>query len=45
MAQHYVGLAIGNPDQDPAFCLMFRHRLAPVLRSDTSAGRAYEPGA
>jgi hypothetical protein len=45
MAQHDVGLAIGNPDQDPACSLILCHRLTPVLRSDPSAARAHEPGA
>ena len=45
MAQHNVRLPVGNPDQDPACCLILCHRLTPVLRSDPSAASAGEPGA
>jgi hypothetical protein len=45
MAQHDVRLAIGNPDQNPALCLIFRHRLTPsVSRPDPSAASSSEPG-
>jgi hypothetical protein len=38
MAQHDVWLAVGDPDQNPALCLIFRHRLTPSgSRPDTIA--------